>query len=104
MNALDVPFLKRVIAGGAAFAVIVLANVLFRLPNALLALKFGAAAALVRVVAGEGPAFRAVDDLRYIFSQGGEPAAIFRRIVTHGRYADLAGIIQGAVVRSLPWA
>lgn len=104
MNSLEIPRHKRWIAGAVALGVIVLANMLFRLPDRVLAGIFGLVAVIVRVVAGEGPARRAVGDLQFVFGQGGESAQIFRRIVTEGRYADLAGIIRGSVVRSLPWA
>ena len=104
MNSLEIPRLKRWIGGAAALCAIVTLNVLFRLPNGVLAALFAFVAGGIRATVGEGPAYRAVADLQYVFGRGGESAEIFRRILTGGRYDDLAGIVKGAVVRSLPWA
>lgn len=102
MNDLRIPVWKGTVGTLLAWAVYIPLSLLFRLPNAALAALFRSLHPLVKWVAGESPASRAVADLHYVFSRGGEGALTFRKIMTRSRPEELVSIVRGAVVRSLP--
>lgn len=102
MNDLRIPRWKGALGTVVAWTVYLPLTLLFRLPNALLAALFGALHPLVKAVAGASPASRAVADMQFVFSRGGEGAAVFRKILTQSRAEELVSIVRGAVVRSLP--
>ena len=54
----------------------------------------------MRAPSGDSPETRAVVDLAFVFGQGGEGAAIFRRILTRSRPRELVGIVRGSLLRS----
>jgi hypothetical protein len=102
MNELHIPMWKGGLGTLAAWLVVLPLTMLFRLPNVMLAALFKSLLFPVRKLAGESPVSRAVADLHYVFSRGGEGAAIFRKILTRSRTEELVAIVRGAVVRSLP--
>lgn len=79
-----------------------LVNAVFRLPRPLLLGVLAGAERLVRGVAGEGPAARAVGDLRFLFSRGGESARILRRLITESRAEEIVALVRGATIRGMP--
>jgi hypothetical protein len=101
MASLRIPLWKRgagTLLAGIAYAA---ANVLFRLPDAVLARLFGFGEMAAYVIAGESAPKRALADLAFVFHQGGEGAAIFRRVLTRARWEEIQGIVRGLVKRSL---
>lgn len=102
MHELRIPPWKSTCGLLVAWTVYLPLTLLFRLPNALLAALFRGLHPCVKMLAGESPASRAVADLHFVFSRGGEGATIFRKILTQSRAEELVAIVRGAVVRSLP--
>ena len=101
MRRLDYPRLFFVLGSVAGWSVFFIAQLLFRMPNAALAAGFAAVEKIMLTLGKEGPASRAVADIRFVFGQGGEGAAIFRRLATHSRAEELVALIRGAILRSL---
>lgn len=78
-----------------------LVNAVFRLPQRALLAVLAGAERLLRRLGGDGPATRAVDDLHFIFSRGGESAVILRRLITESRAEEVVALVRGAVIRGV---
>ncbi len=77
-------------------------NIVFRLPNAALLPLLALVERVLLSLGGQTPATRAVKDLRFIFSRGGESADNLRRLLTRSRPEEIVSFVRGAVIRSLP--
>jgi hypothetical protein len=92
-------FLAGSVLGWIAY---VLINAVFRLPQGTLLRVLAVAERAVRALVGNGPAARAVNDLHFIFSRGGESAAILRRLITRSRPEEIVAFVRGAAIRGMP--
>ena len=101
MKALTYSPFQRLAGGLAGWIACLALKALFQLPDAVLLALFAGIAAVVRRIAGDSPATRAVEDLHFIFSRGGEAAAVIKRLILESRNEEVVGVVRGAVIRSL---
>ena len=101
MRSLTYSPLQRLAGGLAGWAACLTLKALFHLPDAALLLLFRSIAAVARGLLGDCPETRAVEDLHFIFSKGGESAAVIKRLVLESRNEEVVGVVRGAVIRSL---
>lgn len=101
MNSLKYPLWQKIIGNIAGYSVYLVLNIVFRLPNSLIALKFRFIKAILSGIMGNTSEMRVMSDLHLIFSKGGEGATVIKKVITRSRPEELIDIVRGSIIRSI---